>query len=584
MKTSGRAVFFGLILSLVGACKSSEGTSSNGNSAGSGTTPSVSESCLISGKIQKGPFVLGSEVKIQELGDDLSPNGNVFITQTSNSFGEFNYSGKIGTKFIEVIVTGYYFDEVSAVLSNGQLTLRTIIPVKNPRGDQSAGERQRDGQGRLVVPGNVNILTSLQYGRLKYLFQNGETFKNAYSESMTQALQVFGFQPLNNDELSSLSIASTGSGNAKLLAASAILLQSAHLRSSGPNEVTAKLSELISSISTDIEQDGVLTSATFISALAAASKAIDVPTTIRNLKARYADLGATVTISDFNDLVTSPWGHIAEMPITSGGNISATAVGFGSKIFVFNLGGNFSQVRAYNLDSGAWETKASPPTINYYRSVATIGSKAYFAGGYGPSTELLEYDLDNDTWAPKAPMPIGLQNHASVSNGGLIYIIGGLWYGGGSSVEKNELYVYDPILDSWTQKASMNAARRMLSAAALNGKIYAFGSLAQGVSTFEEYDIQTDTWSILGNMPLSLYNSAIGLVSGTIYLFGGLQNSYPAVSDKVFAYNPTTNSWAEKTAWPVPENTYGRIGTVLNNKIYIPAGAYLDQYEPLKDQ
>jgi len=67
---------------------------------------------------------------------------------------------------------------------------------------------------------------------------------------------------------------------------------------------------------------------------------------------------------------------------------------------------------------------------------------------------------------------------------GKIYAIGGL---GGSYLSTNE--EYDPSTDSWTTKASMPTARFYLAAAAVNGKIYAIGGNGSSgdLSTNEEY-------------------------------------------------------------------------------------------------
>jgi N-acetylneuraminic acid mutarotase len=81
---------------------------------------------------------------------------------------------------------------------------------------------------------------------------------------------------------------------------------------------------------------------------------------------------------------------------------------------------------------------------------------------------------------------------------GKIYAIGGaLTYPGGpplSTVEE-----YDPATDTWTRKADMPTARAYLSTSAVNGKIYAIGGTLinpawyRGISTVEEYNPATNT-------------------------------------------------------------------------------------------
>jgi hypothetical protein len=51
---------------------------------------------------------------------------------------------------------------------------------------------------------------------------------------------------------------------------------------------------------------------------------------------------------------------------------------------------------------------------------------------------------------------------------------------------------YNPVTDTWTNKAAMPTARSGLSTSAVNGKIYAIGGLANptamALATVEEYD------------------------------------------------------------------------------------------------
>ena len=71
--------------------------------------------------------------------------------------------------------------------------------------------------------------------------------------------------------------------------------------------------------------------------------------------------------------------------------------------------------------------------------------------------------------------------------------------------------MYNPQIDSWTQKALMNTARLEHGAVALNGKIYVFGGANIDIygypvylSSGEVYDPATNTWSPIADMPIPL--------------------------------------------------------------------------------
>ncbi len=62
---------------------------------------------------------------------------------------------------------------------------------------------------------------------------------------------------------------------------------------------------------------------------------------------------------------------------------------------------------------------------------------------------------------------------------------------------------YDPATNTWTTKAPMPTPRGALSAAAVNGIIYAIGGYKpnQELTVNEAYDPATNTWTTKAPMP-----------------------------------------------------------------------------------
>ncbi|UCE39517.1 MAG: hypothetical protein JSW00_01605 [Thermoplasmata archaeon] len=92
-------------------------------------------------------------------------------------------------------------------------------------------------------------------------------------------------------------------------------------------------------------------------------------------------------------------------------------------------------------------------------------------------------------------------------------------YGSTDAVE-----MYDPVLETWTSKASMNNARSGLSAEALQGKIYAFGGTGKwglAANVNEMYDPATDNWTLKPSMLESRVYFGSGVVGNCIYAMGG---------------------------------------------------------------
>ena len=145
---------------------------------------------------------------------------------------------------------------------------------------------------------------------------------------------------------------------------------------------------------------------------------------------------------------------------------------------------------AINLSNTAagWIRKASLPLPGDHMSHATINGKVYLFGGehghqgldgdgggtYVQHNYTFEYNPNTDTWATKANMPLALshvEGSTLVINGKAV-LIGGLLTGGGSNTT-NRVHVYDPVANSW-RTLSTRYPKRIIGAAAgyWNGKIY----------------------------------------------------------------------------------------------------------------
>ena len=81
----------------------------------------------VSGKVQKGPYVQGTEITVRELDSSMTPTGNTFTGTIDDNTGSFSIKGKLSNKIVELSADGYYFNEVSGSLSSAKLTLSAVI-------------------------------------------------------------------------------------------------------------------------------------------------------------------------------------------------------------------------------------------------------------------------------------------------------------------------------------------------------------------------------------------------------------------------------------------------------------------------
>ena len=258
-----------LAFSLLLSCSEKD---ENSSSSGSGTSSNT-----VSGYVQKGPFIQGTVITVWELDSSLVQTGRTFIGTIDDNTGTFNARGNVVSPYVELSAVGYYFNEVSGSLSTAPLTLQALSDLN----DNSSV--------------NVNLMTHLEKKRVEYLIDAGSTFTAAKTQAQAEIMKIFNIENVSLGSSETLDISKSGDGNAVLLAISAILQS---------DKSEAELTELLSTINTDIRTDGTLDSNTTKATLATAMEYLKTRhianTSIRtNIESRYSNLGVSATIPAF---------------------------------------------------------------------------------------------------------------------------------------------------------------------------------------------------------------------------------------------------------------------------------------------
>jgi hypothetical protein len=307
-----------------------------------------------------------------ELNSSLNQTGKVFSTQIADNKGSFEINNVgLSSQFVEFLVNGYYFNEVTGNISPSQLSLSAIADIKD------------------ISTVNVNILTHLEKSRVEYLIGEGKDFSEAKDSAQKEVLAIFGLQDQDMDNSEMLDISVDKEENAILLAISLILQG---------YRPTGDLTELLANIANDIKEDGKLNDAGIISQLISSTGMLNLPEIRYNLEQRYRDLGLTVTIPDFEQsikdfLPSVGQGPAAEtLPATNVSNTFAIMNGLVnandiSTYVTFEYG----TTAAYGNSAPAWEnpvtghdntavsdtlTTLTPGTIYHFRvkAVNVIGT------------------------------------------------------------------------------------------------------------------------------------------------------------------------------------------------------------------
>lgn len=233
----------------------------------------------IIGYAQKGPFINGSSVTVYDLQSDLSPTGKSFNAQITDNKGTFQLSNiSLSSNYVSLRADGFYYNEISGQQSVAQITLYALSDIT----------------GKSEI--NVNVFTHLEKSRVEYLMKNGKSFSDSKIQAQKEILNIFNIEKSDIKTSENLNISESGDDNGILLAISSILQG---YRSE------SEMTELLSNISNDIKEDGILNSVALGSALINHAIVLDTNTIKTNLTKRYSELGATADIPDFGKYIAN---------------------------------------------------------------------------------------------------------------------------------------------------------------------------------------------------------------------------------------------------------------------------------------
>lgn len=229
--------------------------------------------------------------------------------------------------------------------------------------------------------------------------------------------------------------------------------------------------------------------------------------------------------------------------------------------------------------ANAWSLASYADVPAALRDVVAVeyGGYIYVIGGQNTGSNtvatLYRYNPTNNTWTTLTSMPAVRKLHSAVVVNGKIYVMGGTATGGiGSPTSVQTTYCYDIATDIWTTLANMPLARHSHAAVAVGTKIYVVGGYySQGsatVNTCYEYDTNNDTWTTLANMPNSLFNHAAVAVGTKVYVFAGQSTT---ASNATYCYDTVANSWT--TLAVVPYSTTGARAIAVGTKVYFGGGS-----------
>lgn len=230
----------------------------------------------VNGTIEKGPFLTGSKVTLYELDENLNQTGKNFRTETINDKGDFLFSGiELSSNFVELEISGYFFNEVDGRRSNSQINLNALTDLSD--------------KGNV----NVNILTHLECKRVKNLIKQGKSFSNAKELAEKDLLKLFLIST-DFKRPEKISLTDGDENAAMLLAISAILLY---------DKSESEFSEFISKLSNEFAEKGKITDHLLKEEIVYGSVNVNALAVMENIEKYYKSQGTEVVVNNIRKYI-----------------------------------------------------------------------------------------------------------------------------------------------------------------------------------------------------------------------------------------------------------------------------------------
>lgn len=278
----------------------------------------------------------------------------------------------------------------------------------------------------------------------------------------------------------------------------------------------------------------------------------------------------------FNALAQG-WQKIASMP--AGARDAAISFTIGNTLFCGGSG-TTKDFYAYDAAARTWTKKANIPGVQINRWFAVgfaINSKGYVGlgtdhGADSLKNDLWEYDPIKDSWTQKADYPGGHRDGLGV------FVAGNKAYVGGGSDNVyvySQFYEYDPSNDMWTQKANIPESGDIFPSMFTIGN-YGYAVCGAGASEYTDlfqYDPSSDSWSGLNSFPGEARQAAVSFVSNGKAYVGLGQSGYSKNYADMYSYDPVKDEWTKELSIPGTGRSWATISTV-GDTAYIGNGAY----------
>ncbi|XP_023155745.1 kelch-like protein 38 [Amphiprion ocellaris] len=235
----------------------------------------------------------------------------------------------------------------------------------------------------------------------------------------------------------------------------------------------------------------------------------------------------------------------------------------------------------FDEKSQRWQNLSKLPVRLYKASYVALHSVLYVIGGLTTSAKRCEVSatvytlsLKTNQWRTAEPMLEPRFAHQGVSYLHFIFVLGGL---GPDRRLTDSVERYNSMFNQWESMAPMPEAVLHPAVAATNQRIYMFGgedAMQNPVRIIQVYHIARNMWSKMENRTVKNVSAPAVVMDEKIYIIGGYTR-------RMIAYDTKANRFIKCAN--LKERRMHHSATVLNNKLYVTGGRYINGHHVIED-
>lgn len=534
----------------------------------------VGKNIDVEGAVQKGPFIIGSSVTINNLSNEGENTDATIITSTTDDLGSFSFSTSTAG-LVQLSSTGYYRNEITGELSQGTLTLRSIYNVTVDDEQQAY----------------INLLTHITNNRILNIIKNeGGAFDTSVEQAETEFLISFGGVVENSGEsdFSALSIFEnrTTNSSAYLLAISSILyqysLQEAINNSTNPD---AELSLLINQLESDFADDGSIDNSTLLESLRNVIPQINPTQVTANINS-WIDGEVEYVSADINEYLDTDLDgvfNISDLDSDNDGmDDSEDPFPYVPGFIVHDQEVTTNEDMSIEIDISA----NNPLNTTTYLDITSQPTHGVLSGNFPELTytpinnysgaDYFNYVLSQETLESEevtVMLMIHSVNDAPIISGNPLNEIVALnnysFTPAVINIESDQLAFSIENKPSW---ANFNESTGELSGTPINESVGMYGNIIIGVSDGDlteklnpfSISVLGNPWSEVSVMPSGLTEPAVVAHGSKVFVIGG------SFSAKLNVYDTISGLWQEKPSLAIARR--GHSAHIINDTLYVVGG------------